>query len=120
MLGMIQLRSKPLLLSGNESLASPAYMVRASPHCLQLLAQSTLSALALAFASAGNNKAARMAMMAMTTNSSMSVKAAQPGHSRETDERIFRILGRLLKPGGIHRSFTPRLEKKQVCVCRHT
>src|SRR2546422_1011944 len=111
MLGIIQLRSKPWLLSGNELFASPAYMVRASPHCLQLLAQSTLSALALAFARAGNNKAARMAMMAMTTSSSMSVNARQPGHPRGTDERIIRIIARLLKSGGIHRSFTPRPEK---------
>src|SRR5437667_5876533 len=113
MLGIIQLRSKPWLLSGNELFASPAYMVRASPHCLQLLAQSTLSALALAFASAGNNKAARMAMMAMTTNSSMSVNAGQPSHPRGTNERIFRILARLLKLGGIHRSFTPRPEESK-------
>src|SRR5437763_6663519 len=110
MLGIIQLRSKPWLLSGNELFASPAYMVRASPHCLQLLAQSTLSALALAFARAGNNKAARMAMMAMTTNSSMSVNA---WHPRETDERIIRIIARLLKSGGIHRSFTLRPEESK-------
>jgi hypothetical protein len=40
-----------------------------------LLAQSARHADALLRANAGSNSAARMAMMAMTTNSSMSVKA---------------------------------------------
>src|SRR2546429_1433754 len=120
MLGIIQLRSKPWLLSGNELFASPAYMVRASPHCLQLLAQSTLSALALAFASAGNNKAARMAMMAITTSSSMSVNAGQPSHPREIDERVSRIAVPFAETGRNTPHFYASSRKKQVCVCQHT
>src|SRR5207244_13292559 len=115
MLGIIQLRSKPWLLSGNELFASPAYMVRACPHCLQLLAQSTLSALALAFASAGNNKAARMAMMAMTTNSSMSVNPGQPSHPRETDERVSRIAVPFAETGRNRSDVYTSSRKRQVC-----
>src|SRR4029078_3373605 len=75
MLGIIQLRSKPALLSGNLFSASPAYMLTASPHCLPLLTQRDWCAFAFAFASAGKSIPARMAIMAMTTRSSMSVKA---------------------------------------------
>src|SRR5947207_15537811 len=84
-----------------------------------LLWQSALSALALAFASAGNNKAARMAMMAMTTSSSMSVNAGQPSHLRETDERIIRIQARLLKLGGIHLILRVRQQEASVRLPVH-
>jgi hypothetical protein len=49
-------------------------MNAASVSCLTLLTQRICWALALAFESAGNSIAARMAMMAMTTSSSISVK----------------------------------------------
>src|ERR1035441_3255099 len=45
------------------------------PTCLRLLVQLTRCALALARASAGSSKAAKMAIMAITTNNSMRVKA---------------------------------------------
>jgi hypothetical protein len=43
-------------------------------HCLRLETQLMALALSFALASAGNNMAARMAMIAITTNSSISVK----------------------------------------------
>src|SRR5262245_6025088 len=54
-------------------------MRKASTHCLTLLKQAVCCALALARARAGNNKDARMAMMAMTTSNSMSVKPDRAG-----------------------------------------
>src|SRR2546430_17558645 len=45
------------------------------PTCFKLLVQAIFCALALALARAGRSKPANMAMMAITTNSSMSVKA---------------------------------------------
>jgi len=47
---------------------------RASMICLLLFQSMELWALSLARARAGNNSAANMAMMAITTNNSMSVK----------------------------------------------
>ena len=47
------------------------------PVCLRLFRQLVCLALALACASAGSSNAARMAMIAMTTSNSMSVKALQ-------------------------------------------
>src|ERR1035437_9066992 len=61
--------------SGILSPLSSPYIRKASPHCLLLFRQEMLCALLLAFASAGSSIAARMAMMAMTTSSSISVKA---------------------------------------------
>ncbi len=54
-------------------------MRKPNPTCLRLLVQLMRAALALALASAGKSKPARMAMMAITTNSSMSVKAPDFG-----------------------------------------
>jgi hypothetical protein len=50
-------------------------MVQPVPICFILATQEIRSALAFAAAKAGNNNAARMAMMAMTTKSSINVKA---------------------------------------------
>src|SRR5215469_13707190 len=50
-------------------------MVKATPHCLRLLEQDALYDWALALLSAGRSKLARIAMMAMTTSSSINVKA---------------------------------------------
>src|SRR5437879_6458428 len=49
---------------------------KARPTCLRLLTQLMRCARALARASAGSNMAARMAIIAMTTNNSIKVKAA--------------------------------------------
>src|SRR2546425_9955998 len=48
-------------------------MIQHSPNCLMLLRQAMPWALVFALASAGKSKPARMAMMAITTRSSMSV-----------------------------------------------
>jgi len=55
-----------------------------------LLRQEVLSALLLAVASAGNSIAAKIAMMAMTTNNSISVKADRLNNFplEETEGRI--------------------------------
>src|SRR5262245_16219467 len=59
---------------GRKSLLSAAYRCVASPHCLRLFRQATEWAFAFAFAKAGSSIAARIAMMAMTTSSSIRVK----------------------------------------------
>jgi hypothetical protein len=56
---------------------SPPYMIKANPICLLLFIQEACCALALAFAKAGNSIAAKIAMIAITTNSSISVKAVK-------------------------------------------
>src|SRR5438045_1513734 len=53
---------------------SEAYITQQRLSCLWLLMQLVVSARSLALPSAGSNIAARMAMMAMTTNSSIKVK----------------------------------------------
>src|SRR5579862_4772574 len=50
-------------------------MFNPSPHCRKLLKQEICCAFLLAADSAGNNIAARIAMMAMTTSNSISVNA---------------------------------------------
>jgi hypothetical protein len=52
-------------------------MIKAKPICLLLFMQDAACAFALAFAKAGNSIAAKMAMMAITTNSSISVNAVE-------------------------------------------
>ena len=54
-------------------------MMLASPHCLRLLVQEMRLARSLALASAGSSKAARIAMMAMTTSNSIKVKPGVRG-----------------------------------------
>src|SRR5207245_10533436 len=49
-------------------------MVKASPICRRLEAHAALRAVARAWAKTGNRIAARMAMMAITTSNSISVK----------------------------------------------
>jgi len=48
------------------------------PICLRLFTQAMRLAFSLAEARAGNSNAARIAMMAMTTSSSIRVKAHRP------------------------------------------
>ena len=59
----------------HRKLESPAYMIQASESCFWLLTQVIDWALSLARLKAGSNIAAKMAMMAITTRSSMRVKA---------------------------------------------
>src|SRR5437016_2023743 len=63
------------------SLKSPLYRIHANVSCFVLLKQAMLSAFAFALASAGSSSPARIAIMAITTSSSMSVKARRP-HGR--------------------------------------
>src|SRR5580765_8201976 len=58
-----------------RSWKSVEYVCHARINCLLLLTHAICRALHLALLSAGKSMAARMAMMAMTTNSSMRVKA---------------------------------------------
>src|SRR2546423_13614182 len=60
---------------GFWSLLSSAHVRIAKPICFRLLVQLMRCARALARASAGSNMAARMAMIAITTNNSIRVKA---------------------------------------------
>src|ERR1041385_6124436 len=53
-------------------------MLIAMPHCLRLLAHCALTAADFALLNAGNNIAARMAIMAITTRSSINVNAIWP------------------------------------------
>src|ERR1017187_7673895 len=57
-----------------RSLFSSAYITQARHNCLLRLTQLTMSARRLALFNAGSSSAARMAMMAMTTSSSIKVK----------------------------------------------
>src|ERR1039457_1626866 len=57
---------------------SSLYMAVATPICLWLLRQLMALAFSLALLKAGKSIAARMAMMAITTNSSIRVKPAGP------------------------------------------
>src|SRR5580698_6749110 len=56
------------------SLLSPAYMIQPSVSCLVQFIQLTPQAFCFALLKAGNNMAARIAMMAMTTSNSINVK----------------------------------------------
>ena len=60
---------------GNFVLLSSRYIWKARPICFWLLTHLISFACSLALLSAGNSSEARIAMMAMTTSSSMSVKA---------------------------------------------
>src|SRR6266849_8567169 len=64
---------------GNLSPLSLAQTRRPKLTCFSLAMQSMRFAFALALASAGRSNPARMAMIAMTTNNSMSVKARRNG-----------------------------------------
>ena len=55
--------------------ASPLYILSTSPSCFRLFWQEARRAASRARESAGSRIAARMAMIAMTTSSSISVKA---------------------------------------------
>src|SRR5882724_11622563 len=62
----------------SASRLSSAYMVQASASCFWLLRHEAVIAFCFAFDNAGKSRAARIAMMAMTTNNSMRVKAQIP------------------------------------------
>src|SRR5689334_6093993 len=59
-------------------LLSSMYIVQQSVSCFRLLRQEVVFAFSLALASAGNNKLAKIAIIAITTNSSIRVNAFFP------------------------------------------
>src|SRR5438128_2444070 len=65
--------SEPSMLGGMESLLSCTYINQAHCNCLRLLIQAIPCALCFALLNPGNSIAARIAMMAMTTRSSIRV-----------------------------------------------
>src|SRR5690349_19263940 len=69
-----------------RSLLSVAYMTQAMVSCLPLLRQLMPWAFCLARPSAGSSMAARMAMMAMTTSNSISVKPDGRARRGENDK----------------------------------
>src|ERR1043166_6820855 len=77
-----------------KSLLSIAYMCAARASCLLLFTQAVRLAFSFAFARAGSSRPARMAMMAITTRSSIGVNAP-PTHQRverirpKTDVEVF-------------------------------
>src|ERR1700753_1704925 len=75
-------------LGANPPLLSAEYMTQQMPICLRLLRQLVVTAFALARLNAGSNMAARMAMIAMTTSSSIRVNALK-SKGRETVVRNF-------------------------------
>src|ERR1035437_11152009 len=60
---------------GMESLFSATYISQPVCNCLRLLTHRIRCARSFALDNAGNNSAARIAMMAMTTSNSINVKA---------------------------------------------
>ena len=60
-------------ITGEESLLSSENITNPSPNCFWLFKQLAPNALPLALAKAGNSIPAKMAMMAITTSSSISV-----------------------------------------------
>jgi transcription initiation factor TFIID subunit TAF12 len=78
---------------------SPAYTDIAIPNCFKLFKQETRLPCSLALLNAGSSSAAKIAMTAMTTSSSISVKA--PLLCRDKVQRIF-SRARDLNLGMIH------------------
>ena len=72
------------LLYGSLFSFSSAYICQANDNCLRLLRQLVRLADSFARASAGNNKDARMAIIAITTSSSINVNARVRLHGGTT------------------------------------
>src|SRR5207237_9883521 len=81
-------------IRGSASSQSWAYMIIARPICLKFDWHVDERALSRAWAKTGNNIAARMAIIAITTSSSISVKPERPG-------RRHRIATLLLPPSPV-------------------
>src|ERR1035437_9007643 len=76
----------PWLFTSQSPLSS-AYNAHASESFWRLFAHVTPCALALDFANTGSSRAARMAMMATTTRSSIKVKAKREGRDPRAEGR---------------------------------
>jgi hypothetical protein len=68
---MNSMRGQDVCLNGNFSLKSEVYNSMANPSWRKLERQRAVCALVFAFDRAGKSRLARIAMMAMTTSSSM-------------------------------------------------
>src|SRR6266581_4861735 len=86
------------------------------PICRKLFRHEVRSAFALAFAKAGSNMAARIAMIAMTTSSSMSVKPCRQRGARaaEVFDKCMGLFDRPLPRAGIVR---PSILVTQGIIC---
>src|SRR5579862_5409954 len=81
-------------LGTQMSLLSPAYNIAPRTICFELLMHSAACARCLALASAGSSNPANIAMMAITTSSSISVKAmARFAPGEATLRTIYRFIG---------------------------
>src|SRR5208337_1393884 len=87
------LAAMPHLLGGMTSLLSSVYIAQQSWSCFKLLMHCRAWALVLALLKAGNSIAAKMAMMAITTSNSKSVKPLNlPARLPARSTRAWRFL----------------------------
>src|SRR6266699_1168677 len=82
--------SPPPSLGGNRPSLSSRYVSQPTVNCLRLLRQATSYALVLARERTGSSMAARIAIMAITTRSSIRVNARNGGTPRIGESREFR------------------------------
>src|SRR5262245_8891504 len=90
---MNSMRAQEVCLKGNLSLLSEVYNEIANPSSRRLETQHAVCALIFAFDSVGKSKLARIAMMAITTSSSMSVK---PGLAFDPSRTLFMFIFHLV------------------------
>src|SRR5439155_25869329 len=115
----------PSPFCANRSWLSPAYITQMIDSCLRLFTHWIDCALAFALASAGNNRLAKIAMMAITTSSSISVKpAALPAAAeRRPDEEAFHIMMSHFSIKRVYRinsaNYSVKPAALQLCVCGH-
>jgi hypothetical protein len=107
----------PPELSGKKSRLSPAYILMASPHCFRLLAHCARIADAFALARAGSNIAARMAIMAITTNNSIKVNAFWL--KRFSDKTEVRVHGQFTQLGMTRIRLTQQYEPDLLSLQVH-
>ncbi len=93
-------------LGPSQSLLSPAYMTQQTLSCLMLLRHFIVMALALALESAGSSIAAKMAMMAITTSSSIKVKPARRAKWRSWEASCLDITSQPFAPLTLRSTFT--------------
>src|SRR6185436_20227020 len=96
--------------SGTASSLSWAYIVKASDHCLRSLRQAVTRAFSLALASAGSSSAARIAMIAITTRSSMRVKAPAPFLAHGVREFMQRVIVVVVRDAGTWHTINSSLQ----------
>src|SRR5882757_4842694 len=79
------------------SLLSFAYMIQPSVNCFVVFIHAVAWARAFALAKAGNNMAARIAIMAMTTNNSINVKPCRKGETTFVRRKTVFMVGEVCK-----------------------